>query len=465
MNPVIQRFQDHYGLPDEAKALDGEYTGPWNFTEKVKSLNPAFYSKVVPHHIVWSLEYTHIRQQLNSIFTKKDEKEGTVEETIAKEKKTKELLIAALMLSELLEHMYLKYLNVPREVDHLRKHQEVYRTLLVKRGIFFPGRTVEVVDVGKAVTTKITDGTANLNQLRLLFIRSVRLLTMIEVVGSHTGSYTNFVMILNVAIAPIMPYIAAFFFFPRLLTNLGILLKHTIKNPWMSTEEGALLWTDRFWMQLKRRWFFIGNDLPWAMVGLLNCFVLVGSLAPFAIYLNLAFFVYDVVLAICRAHVEIKQMKELYNEYERMLKDHPDQSQAIKAHQHEIQRLLDFETKRLRFSVATMIGVALAACGALAVFSFCPAIPLTGAIILVALVLITYAAKKIAAEYKPKTELKAEMETPEGQKTQPTPGKSTYFDSFGFFSSSKPVRTETKPELPRTSSIGNFNMYSSSGGG
>ncbi|MFA6302979.1 MAG: hypothetical protein WC627_07590 [Legionella sp.] len=464
MNPVIQRFQDHYGLSDEAKALGSNYTGPWKFTADVQRLKPDFYSKVVPHHLIWSLEYTLIRQQLNSLLTKKDEKEESVEAKIAKEKKVKELLIAALMLSELLEHMYLNYLNVPREVEHLRKHQEVYRALLLKRGVLFPGRTVKVVDAGKAVTTKISDGTANLNQLRLLFIRSVRLLTMIEVVGSHTGPYTNFVMILNVAIAPIMPYIAAFFFFPRLLTNLGILLKHTISNPWMSPEERALLWTDRFWMQLKRRWFFIGNDLPWAMVGLINCFVLVGPLAPFAIYLNLAFFAYDVVLAISRAHIEIKQMKELYNEYEKMLADHPEQSQAIKAHQHEIQRLVDFETKRLRFNVATMIGVALAACCALAVFSFCPAIPLTGAIILVALVLITYAAKKIAAEYRPKTDLTAEMDAPEGQIPEQK-GKRTSSSSCGFFSSSKSKSTESKPELPRTASIANFNMYSSSGGG
>ncbi|QDP71696.1 hypothetical protein FOG18_03470 [Legionella israelensis] len=75
------------------------------------------------------------------------------------------------------------------------------------------------------------------------------------------------------------PYIGALgwiLYYARFFINLGLLLKHTIRGPWMSEEEKSTPWTKRLSMQWQQRKFALLNDSIWATANLVCYFWLVG---------------------------------------------------------------------------------------------------------------------------------------------------------------------------------------------
>lgn len=77
--------------------------------------------------------------------------------------------------------------------------------------------------------------------------------------------------------APELGYISWILYYTRFGIHLFLLLKHTIKGPWMSEEEKQIPAFERFKNQWQQRKFIILNDAVWASVNLVTFFWLFGN--------------------------------------------------------------------------------------------------------------------------------------------------------------------------------------------
>ncbi|MFI4962327.1 MAG: hypothetical protein ACHP6H_00560 [Legionellales bacterium] len=404
MNPVIRRLEKHYSKSFDALSVPAETdtkdSAPvaWTFSEKLEQLtqDPVFCSQIVSQHLILNLEYSVALQRLHSNLALNPD---------YKTPKIKEQLIEALILAELLEHLYLHYLIVPREVERVRRDQKTFRLMLANAGVDFssskeifprPATELSFADWLRALTI-------NSNWYRLVSTRSIRVTVIIDSIKSMQALH-YLVSYLNILTKYVTPYIACFFYVPRLLMNLFMILKHTLPGNWMDREEQSLGWALRLETHFKRRWFELGNDAAWIMVGVFSCFILVGNLMPFAMYLTISFYVYDMVLAICRAYVELGQISALQNEYAVLLEQesNPANRAALIEYQQELTRRKEFETWRLGIHIASTASIVLAACCALPMFAAFPVIPLIGAIWLVVICLINSKTNRILEDLRPK---------------------------------------------------------------
>lgn len=85
----------------------------------------------------------------------------------------------------------------------------------------------------------------------------------------------------------------------RFSLNLCLLLKHTIKGPWMSKEEAQMPWYERFQSQWAQRKFALLNDSLWGTANLVCFFWLNGKvLGPWADALTIVLLVFDISVAL-----------------------------------------------------------------------------------------------------------------------------------------------------------------------
>lgn len=435
MTPVIRHLQSHLNLPlfAEPQSLH------WTFDSNVKTLGPDVYSKLVSMHPVVNMEYSVLCNQIrhNLTFPEQVTKEQVLEQ-----------LTAALMMAELLEQLHLHYLVVPREVARLRRHQEVYRSLLAELGgySFSPNAPkAEDVDVGFSLSQLVRDNTAIANWFRLLLTRSKRFFNLLEVVGTGSEAYSRFVALLDQYTNPFFAYLAWCFFLPRFVTNLFLLLKHTIPGAWMEEEEKNLGWWIRFEAQIKRRWFELGNDIVWIISGLLNCFYLVGPLAPLSIYFTVAAFAFDVANASIRAYIELSRLYELQEYYTNLCTAEGNEAsqQDIKDYQNFITHRIQFEQLRLALSVANTVAVFLSMSLALPFLFTNPLIPFIGAAFLMAVWIASYTLTQILEQYRPNDVVE----------------KPANVSKLGFFAQKEktpiivPSNNEPTPEQEETSSV------------
>lgn len=87
-------------------------------------------------------------------------------------------------------------------------------------------------------------------------------------------------------------------YYARFFLELGLLLKHTIKGPWMSEEEAKTPWEDRFLSQWEQRKFALLNDSIWGTANLLCFFWLngKGALGTAGDVLTLVLLVFDIAM-------------------------------------------------------------------------------------------------------------------------------------------------------------------------
>lgn len=416
MNPVIRRLRKEYAQSfvvlsknDEGKARN------WVFSEKCKALGSSFYCKMAADHLVFNLEYNLLRQRLHSNLAN-PLKNNTTELKIQ--------LMEALILNELLEHTFAHYLDVPREVRRLRADKKILQNLLEEYQFVFSKKDEEI-DVGVSFVHRLREEHLNANWYRLLTNRSIRLVDVSAVFAKHSRNYLLFVAMVDNYLRPAMPYVASLFFLPRLLTNLTMMLKHSIPGFWMSEEEKSMLWTHRFKLQFERRWFELCNDLPWAVAGIVNCFVLVGALAPYSLYVSLAFFIYDVLLASIRVVRELSLLDDLIGYYSDMEGKERDitKQQQISSYLERIRARRDFDKQRLGFNVASTVSVVLAFSCALPSFSATPFVPLFGAIWLVSICFINLYLNSILEAKRASDDLNvraAQALPPQGTATNPS---------------------------------------------
>lgn len=391
MNPVIRHLSDCLDFPQ----LEDPSSLSWTFTQKIQTLGPDFYSKLMTHHPIINIEYSVLCQHLkyNLSLARPELKDQILKQ-----------LVSALMIAEVLEHLYHYYLNVPREVVRLRGHQKVYKELLSNyAGYDFPVHIAGPVEVGYSFSQVVRDTTMHKNWYRLLIVRMKRLLDLVEVVGSNSPLYKKFVEHMDRVANPILPYVAWLFLTPRLLTNLFLMVKHTIPGPWMDEDEKAIKWTTRLQANAQRRWFELGNDSVWVLIGIVNCFIFLGPLAPIGIYINVAFFGYDVILAGIRATIELTRLYNLRHQYTMMIKAEQDKGfkEELIEFSKKLNERIKYEEIRLSINVISVVSIFFAMCFALPLLAFNPLIPFIGAIWLVSVSVIGFILAKGLEEYKP----------------------------------------------------------------
>lgn len=399
MTPLINRLQKMF---PELPFLQVEHNSlQWAFTNRLQELGPDFYNKVVPLHVVLNLEYSFLGQQIRTNLLNK---ENNNREQVIRQ------LTAALMLAELLEHLYQHYLIAPREVDRLQKQQQLYREILAQLQVSVPSKRTTPILVDSSFSQQVRNTTLNTNLYRLLFTRSKRALDLIAAMDLGFESYHHLVRIIDKYTDPVLPYIAWIFFLPRLFVNLFLLIKHTLPGPWMDAKEKSLDWSVRFHAQMQRRWFELANDLVWASAGAINCFILVGALAPFSLYLSVACFAFDVVMAVTRAYIELRRLDELKTQYKDMLKAAANNvannaaKKEILEHIAAIDKQIVFENIRFMSPIMTTSVLLLSMC---ATFALNPIIPAIGAILMVAICFVNFALVHILNHYRPKDTLDA----------------------------------------------------------
>ncbi|WP_298627666.1 hypothetical protein, partial [uncultured Legionella sp.] len=259
------------------------------------------------------------------------------------------------------------------------------------------------VPSGQSLTQLIREDTAQTNWFRLLITRSKRFLNLLNTVGTGFVMFKEFVALMDKYTNPFFAYLSWCFFIPRLSANLFLLAKHLIPGPWMDEPEENMGWLVRLLAQLQRRWFELGNDIVWVTVGLLNCFVLVGGLAPASIYLTLAAFAFDVVNASLRAYIELNRLYELREEYSTLYRNagSDEERDAIKEHLHYMDHRIEFEQFRLGSHTAGTIVVFVGMCLGLPLLATNPVVPFIGAVLIILTWILTYTFNQVVESYRP----------------------------------------------------------------
>ncbi|HAZ7573589.1 hypothetical protein OQJ02_00710 [Legionella sp. PATHC032] len=370
----------------------------WTFNTRLKQLGPDFYSKVARLHPILNIEYSVLCQRLRYNLSSPD---------YSSPEPIKELLIDALKLAELLEYTYQHYLVVPREVLRLRRHKAIYRELLTElSGYSFAldGSETESFKTSLSLTQAIREKTAQSNWYRIFISRSKRVINLLDNIDLGSKAFRDFVVLLDKYTNPFLAYLGWCFFAPRLLTNLFLILKHTIPGQWMGEKEKSLDWYHRFYAHLQRRWFELANDSVWFTVGILNCFVLVGALAPLSVYLSLFAFAFDVANTSLRAYIEISRLQQLQTEYSELFdqEENEDKKKTIKEYQDLISYRIKFEVLRSFLSVGGAAAVVIAMALSVPALGFInPIIPLVGALLLLVLWGVSLYLTNKLDEYRP----------------------------------------------------------------
>jgi hypothetical protein len=103
----------------------------------------------------------------------------------------------------------------------------------------------------------------------------------------------------------------------RFSLNLFLLLKHTIKGPWMSKEEAETPWELRFQGQWNKRKFGLLNDFLWGPANTAGYFWLRGVLGPWGDTLTIFLLIFDISAALWDFAEQEAQYHAQMEEYER----------------------------------------------------------------------------------------------------------------------------------------------------
>lgn len=396
MGPVTKHLRAVFPeLPDEC-------IGPsstWTFHNEIGTLGADFYNKVLPLHPILNVEYSILCNQIRQGLLKPEQSDQT--QAIKR-------WVAALTLSQLLEHVHLHYLCVPREVARLRRQQEVLKTLLTQVGYSFDSYRQETVDAGLSLAAHVRDNTVFFHAYRILLTRSKRFLNVLNTVLTETPVYNSFIAGLDTYTNPFFNHLSWLFNLPRLLVNTFLLFKHVLPGMWMEDKERSLAWTVRLIAQIQRRWFELGNDWVWVGAGALNVFILIGVLAPAAFYVSLAAFAFDVLNAAVRAFVELNRLYSLRADYTQLLQETEaeEEQEELRDYLSCLENRLYFEQLRFGLNVTNMALICAAMTVATPIFALSPVIILASVAFLLLIWAINFILAAQLESYRPQEELR-----------------------------------------------------------
>ncbi len=350
----------------------GPETQNWNFKHQLEDQEALFYINILHKQALLSFEYDVCCAELE---------EGSLNPENFD--KSLQRLIIVLMIAEMLEHLYTCYLNAPSEIGRLRRDQKIFRMLLTQQGYQFDAFYIQDDTHLAFFIKKIRDITTQFNFSRVLMTRIRQLLSTLDRLITSLKTYHDVVLFINAYISPILSHLVWIFFTPRLLVNLGLLLKHTIPGWWMTEQEKALGLQNRIAMQWDLRWFELTNDAVWVFVGLGNCFVLVNTLTPYGPYLTLVRHVFDVILTSLKAYFEINRLNHLKQTYENMLQNPTvslETRNEIINYLIQLNKRLTYESTRYYARAISAFALFLAITLTMPIFASTPMITLIGAV-------------------------------------------------------------------------------------
>lgn len=310
-----------------------------------------------------------------------------------------ELLKNALTLANLLHVINTQYFHSPQECRRLEKEEFILRRLLRIYGYKFElilnfdlaENNDEAKEADqKSISQWVRENTSTVNWPRLLIVRMKRVFDTLVPILKNLPNFVNAIYLIDEIANPIFAYLAWVFYVPRFTFNLFVLLKNVIPHPWMSVRQQQLGTLLRFKSEFRDKWFELGNDGVWLTVGLINCFVLVGALATWSMYLTITLYAFDVALAAIRSNIELNRLHELKAQLIDLSIDSPHSDQ-LREYLDELNRNIHYESQRLGLSFATTIGLFVGMLFAIPAFSSIPAIPLLGACYIVTLCIGTFA--------------------------------------------------------------------------
>ncbi len=381
---VSTRFETHV-----LSYLGNEF----NLTQE--SYSQLNFNLLISQHLILSLEYNVLSTYLRNTLALRQTKNQEIDaELIAQ-------ILIARKIAIFLAYIYDKHLNVPRETARLLKDEVFFRALLnqpsspLEQQLHNPWPATQRTP-SRLDTQTIRNKHIIANWIRVFAVRCRRLLNSLHPFIDNNNSYHPIMKSIEKIANPFFSHFAWVFYIPRLVTNIGIVLKHLLPHPWMSKEEESLAFSIRCRAQLKRRWFEFANDSVWLASGVLCAFLLVGSLLPVANYFIAALYVYDVFLASLRAYVELNRLYQLKRDYQ--------DAQAPQALQKELNCLIAFEKRRLYINISCMTALTVAIAFTLPILvGSGPLFPLIGAALLVAVTLLSFIILKQHEKTKPIT--------------------------------------------------------------
>lgn len=336
---------------------------------------------LVPHHAMLRIEYDLLYARMAS---------ETLSSSTTLNASLLSRIQSAFQLAKLLEVIYEKFLNVPREVERLRQEQAFYCAIL--RPQDSQNKSSESQNMALfGVNQFVQEMTSTFNWSRLYTIRIRRLLLAIRPLTDDLSIYSRWIMGIDPWTRPLVAYVGWLFFLPRFLMNGIIMVKHLIPSPWMSKEEQSLGLKMRFKLQWDERWFLLCNDTAWFMVGLLNCFVLTGALSVAGLYLSVVLQAFDVVMASLQAYVTLSRLYELDKQYKDQQKDEPNGTMdEIKAQQACLKKRLFHEQRLCVLSITNASVILLAIALFIPALAIHPLVPVAGAAIAVLMTMASH---------------------------------------------------------------------------
>lgn len=300
----------------------------------------------------------------------------------------------ALETAGLLEIIYDDYLDLPREVERLRKEQRFMRAWLNRENIDTTHHSDQ-----SYIEEDIHKLTVKINLPRLFLLRTKRLLMAIVPLTATNSSYYRTMKAVDPYLAPLFSHVAWCIFIPRIACHLFLILKHTIEHDGMSNEEKAMGVANRLSVQLMARWVDLTNDIPWLMANCVSCFLLVGPLLPYNIVLSIAMQFYEIAQSMLIYLVELHHLHEQQKHYINARDAQPAGSEAYLKFNNYLVHLgkrIDYESARLFIPVVNTTILLLAIVLAAPIFT--PACAVAGGAIAVSSTIGTWFVKNYYVE-------------------------------------------------------------------
>lgn len=387
--------------PDVPQLCDENDQKRWCFTTKLldqitlKDDGAAFFQP-----FLYDYDHLLIIYALNcSLIAKKIQSSSTID---TKDKVFEAHLKNALALANIFHIIHSQYLHSPQECQRIEKEEVILRLLLREYGYKFELiRNFDLTEQDDAahkshsqpVSKWFREQTASVNWPRLLIVRVKRVLDAMVPILKGLPNFVNAIKLIDEIANPVFAYLSWVFYVPRFTLNFFLLLKNVMPHFWMTVRQKKLGLHLRFKLQFGDKWFELGNDGVWLAVGLVNCFIFVGNLAPLAIYLTVALYAFDVVLAAIRAYVGMNKLHKLKKQLLELSND-PLYSKQVISYLNELDQNIQYESKRLGLSLLTTIGLLGGMLFSIPAFASSPFVSLLGAAFIVVLCICTFVASK-----------------------------------------------------------------------
>lgn len=362
----------------------------WDFSERLRQQPIEFFYRLMQHRSDLELEYSVLQVRIAQYCGQ------SIDRSILQSQ-----LEAALVYAELLDTVSY-FANQPQASRRFQQEQALYRRYLRKFGVLF--YFAEKDGIGYhlfSISEQVRALTARTNWPRLMVVRTKRVLDTLVPLAKNMENFKRLVFYIDFVANPIFAYLAWCFYVPRLAINLFNLLKNTWDD-----RHPELCWQRKLSYEWSKLWFELCNDSVWMVVGLINCFVLIGALAPAAIYVTVTLYIFDVILSGIRATTELYRLHALSESYQTLLLDSEEHEPCeLLQFKPYIDQQIAYEKARMWLSVGSTSALFFGMCFSLPVLALSPIIPVMGACFIVATCLVTHYLSGCIEAIKPQAPL------------------------------------------------------------